>query len=386
MAASHFHLSLDGALSPIRETRFESEDQVRRILADHPQLLGWGAGDDTAPAWLTLARQTGDEGGDGEMSFLYLDAEGAPTLAAVVLSASPTPGHEVIGRIMEAAANARSIWPLSRLHAAFATRYANGKTAADAALQKLVGEKVDPASYWRSVETNLEQGRMRLVFVVDQMPADLEPLVRFLSTQLTSGDVYALEVQRSASAGGQILTTSVHGRSGAVSEATVAPQRRPAGGGAAAQGRNETTAGWLKSVRASCDEDEAAVLDDLARWMREQYGVTALHGASNPSLGLAVKEAGKDRSVFGLTPNKKAAIYLGALAASATYESDDSRQGIVNQIMAAGVPLNGASLKGDIRIGFRDLSDPDVRARMLTVLDDVIETLRLRESRGLFGA
>ena len=397
MAASFFHIDRDGSLSAMRETGFESEDQIRQLLANHPEVLARDAtAGETPRRWFAMARQdpppvapserNGEaSGGNSPISHLYVDQDGAPALVEVKLRADPREARDVVGRIIEHAANAKTLWPIDQLRAAFVSRHARSGADADQALRDLIGEIIDPAAFWTSVEENLENGRIRMVFVVDEMPQDLASMAQFLNVQLTPAAVYAIEVRQHLSASGQILRTSVVGQDdAAVSPATTSGQS-VRGAEAAPSLPSDSKEAWVGAVRAKCDPEEARVLDDLARWMREQYGATSISGSQNPSLGLAVKEAGKDRSVFGITANKKAVIYLGALAASPTYESEESRQAIVNGVTAAGVVLTGANVKGEIRMALKDLAEPEVRERMLTVLDDVIETLRLKESRGAFG-
>jgi hypothetical protein len=154
----------------------------------------------------------------------------------------------------------------------------------------------------------------------------------------------------------------------------------PAPAAAAARAEVTSREAWLSSLRAKCDEQEAAVLDDLLRWMSEQYGATSVSAAPQATFRLAVKEGGKDRFPFGVTETKTAAIHLGSLLATRAYEGEEARRNLVHEIAAAGLPVSDVDLKGDLLIPLRDLAAPALRTQVLAVLDGVIETLRLKES------
>ena len=57
-------------------------------------------------------------------------------------------------------------------------------------------------AFWRAVGTNLKEGRIRLVFVADEIPASLQRLVEFLNEQMPRVEVLALEIRQHRAAGG----------------------------------------------------------------------------------------------------------------------------------------------------------------------------------------
>jgi hypothetical protein len=221
--------------------------------------------------------------------------------------------------------------------------------------------------------------------VVDEVQADLARMVEFLNAQLREAEVWILEIKQLAGPSGRLLQTAVVGRRG---EAPVAKVAKKAGArseprvSAPTVARTDATSreAWVASLRAQCDKQEAAVLDDLLRWMSEQYGATSVSGAWPATYRLAVKEGGKDRFPFGVTETKTAAIHLGSLLATRAYEGEEARRNLVHEIAAAGLPVSDVDLKGDLLIPLRDLAAPALRTQILAVLDGVIETLRLKES------
>ena len=95
-------------------------------------------------------------------------------------------------------------------------------------LAELIRKDKDPDEYWVQVETNLEAGRIRLLFVADVIPAELRRIVEFLNSQMVSAEVLALELRQY---GGNHLTTIVPTVYGQTERATarkkVLPQNGP---------------------------------------------------------------------------------------------------------------------------------------------------------------
>src|SRR6188472_1308147 len=64
----------------------------------------------------------------------------------------------------------------------------------------------DSDSYWDAVKTNLAAERIRLVFVADEIPAELRSIVEFLNRQMSETEVFAIEVKQYVDAAGERQT------------------------------------------------------------------------------------------------------------------------------------------------------------------------------------
>jgi hypothetical protein len=400
MAMSLFHVDNAGTLNPLRETPYGSDDELQSLIAGHPALLG---GDpDAAGGWFALAR-TGPlpEGATRSprwsVEHLFLAQDAAPTVVEALRSGDPRAHGDLFGQILYYAANAALWWPRETLNAAFSADHAAAGINDGEALARLVGPDVAAEAFWDQVEANLTAGRIRMVLVVDEVRPELARMVDFLNAQLRDAEVWVLEVRQLAGPSGRLLQTAVVGRRGdapPAKSARRAPSLRTEARAAApaptvpiapaARADAASREVWLSSLRAQCDEQEAAVLDDLLRWMGEQYGVTSISGAPPATFRLSVKEGGKDRYPFGVTETKAAAINLGSLSATRAYEGEEARRGLIHEIAATGLALRDVDLKGDLRIPLKDLFVPVVRNQVLAVLDGVIETLRLKEAPSAF--
>src|SRR5690606_20436933 len=75
----------------------------------------------------------------------------------------------------------------------------------EAVLQAFIGDQ-EPATFWEQVDANFKAGRIKLVFVADEIPRELARIVEFLNDQMRA-DVRAVELRWFAGDGG-IITLS----------------------------------------------------------------------------------------------------------------------------------------------------------------------------------
>ncbi len=96
--------------------------------------------------------------------------------------------REVIGQMLDYAANAVVYWPAAALRERFE---GNGRD-----LTGLLGPDADPEEFWGKVKTNLQAGKVRLIFVADEIPEELRRVVEFLNGQMDPAEVLAVEIKQ----------------------------------------------------------------------------------------------------------------------------------------------------------------------------------------------
>src|SRR6202043_3493613 len=67
-------------------------------------------------------------------------------------------------------------------------------------------------AFWSRVKTNLQAGRVRMVFVADEIPLALARVVEFLNAQMDPAEVLAVEVKQFANDTIQTLVPRVIGQ------------------------------------------------------------------------------------------------------------------------------------------------------------------------------
>lgn len=223
----------DESLVEMHATPYESEPLLQGMLAKYPHLLAGGQMDEANPRrWLLIGREMGiawEEGGGDQLSLdhLFVDQDGIPTLVEVKRSSDTRIRREVVGQMLEYAANAVSYWPIEKLRLRFEARcQAEGLEAEQLIIDFLAdadSDEPDPEQFWQQVQANLQAGRIRLVFVADEIPPQLRRIVEFLNQQMTPAEVLAVEVRQYV---GQELRTLVPRLIGQTAQA----QQRKSGG------------------------------------------------------------------------------------------------------------------------------------------------------------
>ena len=93
------------------EQPYEAEAVLQRLLADYPNLLAGDEDDEPRRRWLLVQRELGcaaeEDGGDRwSLDHLFLDQDGVPTLVEVKRSSDTRLRREVVGQLLDYAANA----------------------------------------------------------------------------------------------------------------------------------------------------------------------------------------------------------------------------------------------------------------------------------------
>jgi hypothetical protein len=188
-------------LMELVETPFATENRFQELLAVNPALLAGAQIDPGQPRrWLLVGREMGIPGAEpgGErwsLDHLFLDQDGIPTLVEVKRAADTRLRREVVGQILDYAANATRYWPVDALRERLEERWRAESTDPAAALRDAFGSEIDPEDYWAQVKTNMQAGRVRLLIVTDQVPAELRRIVEFLNQQMDPAEILALELR-----------------------------------------------------------------------------------------------------------------------------------------------------------------------------------------------
>jgi hypothetical protein len=196
-------------LVPMTEQPYEAEDLLQELLAKYPGLLS-GDEDGAPRKWLLIQRELGiasEEDGAGRFSIdhLFVDDQGVLTLVEVKRSSNTEIRRQVVGQLLEYAANASAYWQLDKLRASFEAKCeAEGKDPAEEVAELV--DHSDPDVFWQQVRTNLAAGKLRLVFVADHIPSELAQIVEFLNEQMSTTEVIALEVKQYLEKEGQRQT------------------------------------------------------------------------------------------------------------------------------------------------------------------------------------
>lgn len=220
MSESIYLLGEDGSLRGMKEEPYANEDLLQTLVEQHPELL---AGDQMNPAsprrWLLISREMAvpDEA-DGSsrwsLDHLFVDQDGIPTLVEVKRSSDTRLRREVVGQMMDYAANGVVFWPIDLIQSRFEEICQADSEEPEDVLSRFLGpgEEKTTETFWEIVDGNLRSGRIRLVFLADQIPTELQRVVEFLNEQMSRVDVVAVELKQFVGEGLQTLVPRLVGQ------------------------------------------------------------------------------------------------------------------------------------------------------------------------------
>jgi hypothetical protein len=220
-------------LVALEPAEFAREDDFQELLAKFPSLLSGGQTDD-APLqrWLLIKREKSipaEDGGGGRWSVdhLFIDQDGVPTLVEVKRQTDTRLRREVVGQMLDYAANAVVYWPIADLRAEFEARCEAEGADADEKIRSHLGADIDPGAIWERVKTNLQAGRVRMLFVADHIPPELRRIVEFLNQQMDPAEMLALELRQFVGEGLRTIVPMLYGQTEEARRKKATGTRRP---------------------------------------------------------------------------------------------------------------------------------------------------------------
>mgnify|MGYP001097626815 CR=1 FL=1 len=195
----------DERLVEMGQQAYESDEQLQELIEQYPHLLAGDRIDVTIPRrWLAILRGgafDSEEEGGGRWSLdrLFLDQNAIPTLVEVRPINNSRIRQEVIGQMLDYAANCSVYWPVDTIVAQFESNCRELGRDPEQVFEEFLGDDSNEERFWQKVKTHIQAGKIRLVFVSDNIPVELLRAVEFLNEQMDPAEVLAVEVQQYAS-------------------------------------------------------------------------------------------------------------------------------------------------------------------------------------------
>jgi hypothetical protein len=267
MATGMFLIQDDGKLVEMEERPYPTEDLLQELLAKYPNLLAGNQIDIEKPRkWLLVSREAAlpsEENGSDRWSVdhLFLDQDAVPTLVEVKRSSDTRIRREVVGQMLDYAANAVVYWPVEEIKAKFeATCNAEGNDPAEK-LREFLGDAGDWDAFWDKAKTNLQAGKVRMLFVADKIPAELRRIVEFLNEQMDPAEVLAVEIKHYAGQGWKSLIPRVIGQT---EEATA--KKNPS----AAAGKQWDEESFFQDLASRKGTEDVQIARKILEWAKQK--------------------------------------------------------------------------------------------------------------------
>jgi hypothetical protein len=373
MNAGMFVIHPDGKLLELSETPYDSEAVLQGLLAQYPSLMAGHQFDAERPRrWLLVMRELGIPGGERQSSrwsldHLFLDQDGTPTLVEVKRSTDTRIRREVVGQMLDYAANAVAYWPAERLQIEFEATTAAAGLDPEVVLRDFLGAELDVDVFWGRAKTNLQAGRIRLVFVADEIPLELRRIIEFLNQQMDPAEVLGVEIKQFSGAGIRSLVPRV------VGQTAEAEQRK----GNQTSGRQWDADSFFAILNQRNDPTETQVARRILDWA-EQRGLRVWwgRGVKDASFYPLLDHDGRAQYTVAVrTGYAKGYVQLQLGQMVAPFDQGEKKVEFVARLQAAvGLPIPSDAKYPSLRLS--ELGDDRRVAAFLEVLDWAIEETR----------
>jgi hypothetical protein len=365
-----------GELLAMPQRNYDSEDLLQGLLEKHPDLLAGDQMNYAAPRrWLLVDRECGVPGEeDGydrwSLDHLFLDQDGIPTLVEVKRSTDTRIRREVVGQLLDYAANAVLYWPIDRIRLAFETASVQRGEEPDRQVLQLLDafKEGDDAiqKFWDSVEANLRSGRVRLVFVADKIPTELQRIVEFLNEQMNPAEVLALEIKQFAGASVRTLVPRVIGLTAKAIQVK----------GSRGAGAKWTEDKFLSELGKHHGDTAVEVATEILQWARAQGlvidgGRGNRHGSLFPSL---VHE--NTWHTFASLWTHSGTVEMQFQFMKGPYRREEERLELLNEInKIRGVNLNTNRISARPSFHISVLAEPMARHQFLEIWSQYLKAV-----------
>jgi len=257
-----FLIKKDKELVELTSTPYDSEDLLQDLLAKYPNILAGKQIDSQSPRrWLLISREMGipsEDAGSKRWSIdhLFLDQDGIPTLVEVKRSNDTRIRREVVGQMLEYAANAIIYWPIEEIITRFESRCESCDLDPEEELSNFIQNELNHEDFWGKIKVNLQAGKIRMIFVADNIPIELQRIIEFLNSQMDPAEVIGVEVEQYVGEGLKTLVPRVLGQT--------AEARQKKGTSRKVRQWDETT--FFEEITNRCISEAVTVAKRLLKW------------------------------------------------------------------------------------------------------------------------
>ncbi len=336
-----FLLQDDNTLLEMKEELYDSEDLLQSLLEDYPKLLaGSQINPDSPRKWILIKREMGipdkEKGSERwAVDHLFLDQEAVPTLVEVKRSTDTRTRREVVAQMLDYAANSVQYWEIEDIIESYHEDCLKKNIDPDERLLNILGTSMRQDDFWDLVNANLKQGKIRMLFVADIIPPELQKIVEFLNEQMNPAEVLAIEVKQYT---GQNLKTLV---SRVVGQTMKAVEIKASRTGGLIQWNKELL---LEQVRDLRGEEIAEVVDHLISWCEDNgYYLSYGRGSTEGSVHLGYESDSGMRYKFFMINRGLNYVWFEHIMNYPPFDNVEKRQELFDRLKS----IKGMNFKND---------------------------------------
>jgi hypothetical protein len=229
----------------------------------------------------------------------------------------------------------------------------------------------DPNVFWGKVKTNLQAGKVRLVFVADEIPSELRRIVEFLNGQMDPAEVLALEVPQYVGGSLKSLVPRVIGQTAEAQQKKSVGQRVT---------RQWDEASFFEELLKARGEEETQVARAILEWTRASIPRATWWGRGQ-SLGAYVPvldHKGIEARLVSLFTNGTLQIAFRYMQHRPPFDNRRKREELLERLNGIpGVSLPSESIENrSPSIPYSALKETSTLKHFLEVLEWAVEQVR----------
>jgi len=309
-------------------------------------------------------------GGRWSVDHLFLDQDAIPTLIEVKRSSDTRIRREVIGQLLEYASNATSYWSIEKIRATFEASCENAQQEPKEKLSSLLEIQDDYDDFWAKVEANLDRGKIRMVFVADEIPIELQSVVEFLNEQMNPAEVLAIEIKQYIGQKQKTLVPRVIGQTSKVLLKKSASKEK----------REWNERSFLKELENRNGAEEAKVATQIMNWcksnnLRLEYG----SGKQSGSCFAMLDHKGQNHSTFALWTYGGVEIQFQWMNKKPYDDISKRKQLLAALNQLPGVSISENRLDKRPSIGYALLKDKKAMAQFFDIWQKYIKNIKKQD-------
>jgi hypothetical protein len=219
MPQTAYRIDQDWTSQALTPVKCKDEGQELQLLLEQnlDLLPGDQINEEDPRRWLLIRREmpVHDPGtGDARWSvdLFLVDQDAVPTLVECKRVLDTRARREVVGQMLDYAANGHFYWTREHLREYAAQVAEKRGSTLDAALQTLGIDNLEETDqFFDRIVDNLREGQMRLIFFLEESPYELRSIVDFLNRQTERTEILIVEARQFESDGIRIVVPSVFG-------------------------------------------------------------------------------------------------------------------------------------------------------------------------------
>ncbi len=375
MSEGAYLVSDDGELVAMDSAPYANEDLLQRLVADYPALLPGAQMTPEAPRrWLLVSREKSvpdqaDSGGRWSLDHLLIDQDAIPTLVEVKRASDSRARREVVAQMLDYAANAVRYWSVDEVVSALDAECDRRGVSREETLAEFLQDDGGGESFWERFETNLRAGKVRMLFVADEIPPELLRIVEFLNEQMDPAEVLAVEIRQYVGGQQRALFPRLLGQT------TEARQRKSSGARGA---RRWDEASFMEEIADRQGDEARATAARILAWARASHlRIRWGQGKTDGSFMLFCDERGTSHHLVAVWTNGGVEVQFQYMKAQPPMDRPERRielQRRLNDI--PGVRITDARLELRPSVPLAALCDDEALATLLNAFDWVLEQVR----------